>query len=118
MHLDLNVLIGFVGNNAKTQHRILVKFAHLIHETRTKVVDAVNSGALDTVRSASHALKSSSRSVGAIELGHLSEQLESIVAGRISDPIEPVLARFLEECSAVELELTEKINEQAGLTIK
>ncbi|MGO9444688.1 MAG: Hpt domain-containing protein [Thiobacillaceae bacterium] len=107
MHLDLNVLRGFVGNNNAIQQRILLKFGSLINDSRGKVVDAANNGTLDVVRSACHALKSSSRSVGAIELGRLSEQLEAIVAGRAPGPIEPVLAFFLEECSAVERELKE-----------
>jgi hypothetical protein len=111
MHLDLNVLRGFIGDNTATQQRILLKFAALINNTRTTVVDAVNRGALDVVRSACHALKSSSRSVGAIGLGHLSEQLEAIGGGRAPGPIEPVLARFLEECSAVEQELAASHNE-------
>jgi Hpt domain len=111
MHLDLNVLRGFIGDNMKTQERILSKFGDLICDSRGKVIDAVNSGALDVVRSVCHALESSSRSVGAIELGHLSERLEAIGAGRAPGPIEPVLACFLAECSAVEHELAEKANE-------
>jgi HPt (histidine-containing phosphotransfer) domain-containing protein len=108
MHLDLNVLRAFIGNNNAIQQRILFKFGGLINDSRRKVIDAANKGTLDVVRSACHALKSSSRSVGAIELGRLSEQLEAIAAGRAPGPIEPVLALFLEECSAVELELKEK----------
>jgi HPt (histidine-containing phosphotransfer) domain-containing protein len=111
MHLDLNVLRGFIGDNKVTQQRILLKFADLLKDTRGSVVDAVDKDALDAVRSACHALKSSSRSVGAIELGRLSEQLEAIGAGRAPGPIEPVLACFLEECSAVEHELAEKLSE-------
>ena len=113
MHLDLNVLRGFIGDNKVTQQRILSKFADLIDRTRGIVVDAVNAGALDTVRSACHALKSSSRPVGAIELGQLSEQLESIGAGRAPGPIGPILARFLEECGSVERELREKMDESS-----
>jgi HPt (histidine-containing phosphotransfer) domain-containing protein len=111
MHLDLNVLRGYIGDNVKTQQRILLKFGNQINDSRGTVVNAVNDGALDVVRSVCHALKSSSRSVGAIELGRLSEQLEAIGGGRAPDPIEPVLARFLEECSAVEHELAEKVSE-------
>jgi Hpt domain len=111
MHLDLNVLRGFIGDNRVTQRRILLKFADLINDTRGTVVDAVSKDALDIVRSACHAVKSSSRSVGAIELGRLSEQLEAIGGGRTPGPIEPVLALFLDECSAVEHELKEKIDE-------
>ena len=115
MHLDLSVLQGFIGDNLKTRQRILAKFGLLIKDTRGIVVNAANEGVLDVVRSACHSLKSSSRSVGAIELGRLSEQLEAIGAGRAPGPIEPVLACFLEECSAVERELTEKINETGWL---
>ncbi|MGO9443618.1 MAG: Hpt domain-containing protein [Thiobacillaceae bacterium] len=70
--------------------------------------DALNAGALHVTRAACHALKSSSRSVGAIELGRLSELLETIGAGGNPGAIEPGLAGFLEECSAVEGELKEK----------
>ena len=108
MHLDLNVLRGFIGDNKVTRERIFLKFADFINHTRGTVVDAVNDGTLDVVRSACHALKSSSRSVGAVELGQLSEQLEAIGAGRTPSPIEPVLESFLAECSAVDGELKEK----------
>lgn len=46
--------------------------------------------------------------MGAIELGRLSELLETIGAGGNPGAIEPGLAGFLEECSAVEGELKEK----------
>ena len=111
MHLDLTVLRGYIGDNPKTQQRILLKFETLLIDSREKVIGAVNDGTLDVVRSACHALKSSSRYAGAIELGHLSEQLEAIAAGRSPGPIEPVLARFIEECSAVEQALTETIGD-------
>lgn len=112
MHLDDTVLRKYVGDNPKTQRRILLKFESQLNDSREKVTSAVNDGTLDVVRSACHALKSSSRFAGALELGHLSEQLEAIAAGRSPGPIEPLLARFFEECSAVAQELTEKI---AGL---
>jgi HPt (histidine-containing phosphotransfer) domain-containing protein len=111
MHLDLNVLQGFIGDNAKTRQRILAKFDVLIKDTREIVVGAVDRDELDAVRSACHALKSSSRSVGAMELGQLSEQMEAIGAGRTAGPIEPVLASFLAECGAVERELAERLDE-------
>lgn len=109
MHLDLNVLRRYVGDNSKTQQRILLKFDGLLSDSRKKVQNAANDGTLDVVRSACHALKSSSRFAGALELGDLSEQLEAIAAGRAPGPIEPVLARFFEECRAVAQALTEAI---------
>lgn len=108
MHLDLDVLEGLIGDNPRARQRILVKFEQLIKDTRQTVIGAVREREFDTVRSACHSLKSSSRSVGAIELGRLSEQLEAVGAGRAPGPIEPLLDRFLEECEAVEQELTEK----------
>lgn len=109
MHLDLNVLQAYVGSNPQTQRRILLKFSSLLTDSRAKVIDAANNGTLDVVRAACHALKSSSRFAGALELGRLSEQLEAIAAGRSPEPIEPVFALFIEECSKVEQELGEKI---------
>jgi HPt (histidine-containing phosphotransfer) domain-containing protein len=109
MHLDDTVLRNYVGDNAKTQQRILLKFDKLLNDSRKKVQDAASDGTLDVVRSACHALKSSSRFAGALGLGDLSEELEAIAAGRSPGPIEPVLARFFEECSAVSQALTEKL---------
>jgi HPt (histidine-containing phosphotransfer) domain-containing protein len=112
MHLDVHVLRGYVGDDPSTQRRILLKFESQLHDSRETVIGAVNDGKLDVARSACHALKSSSRFAGALELGRLSEHIEEIAAGRSPGPLEPVLARFLEECSAVARELTEKV---AGL---
>jgi Hpt domain len=111
MHLDLNVLRGIIGDNVRIQRRIHAKFGDLIDESRAKIIRAVNTGALEVVRLTCHGLKSGSRSVGAIELGRISEQLETIGAGRTPVLIKPVLARFLDECSAVEGALSEDIDE-------
>ena len=105
MHLDINVLQGFIGDDVQTQQDILLMFGTLLNETRSAVTKAIADRELDTVRSACHALKSTSRSVGAIELGRLSEQLEALGSGNASGPIDSVLSSFLAECRAVEKEL-------------
>lgn len=112
MHLDMDVLRRYVGDKPGTQRRILLKFDNLLKDSREKVAGAVKDGTLDVVRSACHALKSSSRFAGALQLGDLSEQLEAIAVGRAPGLIEPALASFFDECNAVEQELTEII---AGL---
>lgn len=107
MHLDMNVLRKYVGDKPSTQRRILLKFDRLLKDSREKVTGAVKDGTHEVVRSACHALKSSARFAGALPLGDLSEQLEAIAAGRAPGPIEPALASFFDECSAVAQELTE-----------
>jgi hypothetical protein len=50
MHLDLNVLRAYVGDNPNTQQRILLKFSRLLDDSREKVIGAVGEGTLDVVR--------------------------------------------------------------------
>ena len=72
----------------------------------TKLIDQIADGTdLDTVRMAAHTLKSSSRSMGALQLGDLAETIEYSIRNGAGDAISAERARIRGEFIAASTEL-------------
>lgn len=72
-----------MGDNPPMRRRLLEKFLVNAQEQVTTILHAVASGDTATVRSVAHALKSSARTVGAMQLGKLCMAVEK--AGKAED---------------------------------
>jgi HPt (histidine-containing phosphotransfer) domain-containing protein len=80
---DPTTLTQMIGDNPAVQARLLTRYLEL---TRSQLVAIAAAGATNdtgVMATEAHKLKSASRSIGAIRLGELCEQLEA--AGRIDD---------------------------------
>jgi signal transduction histidine kinase/CheY-like chemotaxis protein/HPt (histidine-containing phosphotransfer) domain-containing protein/HAMP domain-containing protein len=81
--VDPQALKSVFGDDEETFREILGDFVDPATANVKEITDAVEAGDAAGVGSAAHKLKSSSRSVGAIQLGELCEQLEK--AGKSGD---------------------------------
>jgi HPt (histidine-containing phosphotransfer) domain-containing protein len=79
---DASALIRIVGDNPAAHARLLDKYLSTARETVAAISSSGGSGQWTAVADQAHKLKSSSRSVGAMQLGALCESLER--AGRDS----------------------------------
>lgn len=104
--LDVTVLQHLVGDEPRITKEFLTDFqantARLASEIRLALVQ----GDLNTVASAFHKLKSSSRSVGALSLGELSHKIEQAARARDAHTVHSLAVGFEVELDAVMKALT------------
>ncbi len=74
--IDFNELSKFVGDDPAVHARILQSFLRHTPSSLDAMDTAMSSGDSGGMRSASHKLKSSARSIGALKLGEVCESLE------------------------------------------
>lgn len=75
--LDIEVLKGFVGNDAASLREVLVDYEQSAHRSIAGLREAMASGDLENIGRIAHRLKSSSRTIGALRLGDLCAELEN-----------------------------------------
>jgi signal transduction histidine kinase/CheY-like chemotaxis protein/HPt (histidine-containing phosphotransfer) domain-containing protein len=80
---DATTLPRLVGDNPTMHHRLLEKFLCSAREQVSAIGNAALTGETGMVSDIAHKLKSAARTVGAIQLGELCQQLET--AGRTGD---------------------------------
>lgn len=80
---DSTTLSRLVGDNPTMHHRLLEKFLCSAQEQVAAIGSAAVTGETNMVGDIAHKLKSAARTVGAIQLGELCQQLET--AGRAGD---------------------------------
>jgi len=80
---DNNTLRNLVGDNTAMHRRFLKKFVANAVGQMASIVTAATSGDLSTAAEIAHKLKSAARSVGALQLGDLCQQMET--AARAND---------------------------------
>ena len=73
---DVAVLEDLVGGEGEVVRQLLGDYLESLRSARAELESAFESGDLAVVAAISHRLKSSSRSVGAMALGHLCSDLE------------------------------------------
>ena len=81
--IDPSALKSVFGDDEETFREILGDFVDPATSNVAEITDAATAGNADAVGAAAHKLKSSSRSVGAVELGELCAKLEE--AGKAGD---------------------------------
>jgi CheY-like chemotaxis protein/HPt (histidine-containing phosphotransfer) domain-containing protein len=80
---DINILTKMVGDKPAMHRRLLEKFLSGAEDQVRRIVDAALIEDTAAVGEVAHALKSAARTVGALQMGELCEQLNH--AGRIGD---------------------------------
>jgi len=80
---DATMLSQLVGDNPAMQQRLLAKFLVNTRNQLTSLQNAAETGDTQVCTSIAHALKSASRTAGAMALGELCQQLET--AGKAND---------------------------------
>ncbi len=100
--VDVSVLQNLVGEDPQIVREFLEDFRRSATLIVTELHAAWQSGALADLGAAAHKLKSSARTVGAMELGHRCEQIESAVNGGDTAAIEGLLAQFTQAFAAVD----------------
>ena len=100
--VDARVLKELVGDNPAVISKLLHCFRATTLKIGAEIEAAISDGRTHETGAAAHKLKSSARSVGALRLGELCEQIEQ--AGKAGDNamLAVLLPRFKEEMAAVE----------------
>ena len=80
--IDFSVLTNIFGDDKELCDSILEEFSNSAEPYMLELKQAFEEGCSDGVKSLAHKLKSSSRTVGAEELGDLCQILESSAPGR------------------------------------
>jgi PAS domain S-box-containing protein len=100
--VDVRVLQDLVGNDASVINGLLQYFGEKAGGIMTRLNEDIAAGRLSEAGAAAHRMKSSARSIGALKLGKLCEQVECMCnTGENTDNTE-LLNQFNEEIAAVE----------------
>jgi len=103
---DATALTRMVGDNPDMHRRLLEKFLVKAQEQVAAILSAAGSGDAATVGSVAHTFKSAARTVGAMQLGELCQQME--MAGKAGDG--PACSALAGRLNAVFEAAAEKIN--------
>lgn len=95
---DHHVLTTLVGDNPSVHRRLLEKFLATSHDRLRSLHALCDTGEIKAVGESAHALKSAARSVGAMEMGQLCEQIERL--GQSQDPTLTALIPALDDAWA------------------
>ncbi|MDR7308393.1 MASE4 domain-containing protein [Rhodoferax saidenbachensis] len=100
--LDLRVLRNLVGNDAQVVEEFLQEFQRSAMRNREEIVQAVVTQNNAEIVAAAHQLKSAARSVGALALGTLCEELETAAACNDRVNLQPLCDLLLAEIQLVD----------------
>ncbi len=103
--VDLQVLRDLVGDDAETVRALLAQYAADLDATMSAMVQARDQGDRAALGGLAHRLKSSSRTVGALDLGELCQRLESACRQAEGDEVSQLLACCEQEAALVQREL-------------
>ncbi|WP_430229432.1 ATP-binding protein [Nitrosomonas communis] len=100
--VDVSVLEALVGNDPATIREFLQDFRANAREIGEQLRDAADKNQLDLIKAAAHKLKSSARSVGAIQLGEWCAKIEQAAKDRNEKELASLLPHFEQELKAVD----------------
>ena len=103
---DLSLLIALVGNDPRVLVEMLASFCLSASKLGMAIRRGVVGGTFKAVGDAAHTLKSGARSVGALRLAELCEELEAAADGGRRPDLERQLRRFELELADVQQFLT------------
>ena len=104
--VDVNILKAYVGDNAALIHKFLADYRVRAQLIGDEITTAYAEGNLTELANQAHKLKSSSRTVGAMQLGELCEHLEDIGKNSDSVYISSLVPEFQQEMASVIAYLT------------
>ena len=100
--VDVHVLEQLVGGDADTVEEMLSDFRASMNKMAAELHAACQAGQWETAGALAHKLKSSARSVGALALGDLCEQMERMGKNKDAQALAAILPAFDEQLAAVE----------------
>jgi PAS domain S-box-containing protein len=103
---DLSLLIALVGNDPRVLVEMLASFCLSASKLGMAIRRGVVGGTFKAVADAAHTLKSGARSVGAVRLASLCEELETAAEGGRRPDLERQLRRFELELADVQQFIT------------
>lgn len=112
--VDLRVLSDLVGDDAQVIEEFLKEFQRSATRNRQEIVQACDSKNDAAISSAAHQLKSAARSVGALALGDLCEELEAAAARHERANLQPLREEFLAEMQRVDTYLMSLLTDNQG----
>lgn len=92
--LDLSELAARIGDDEEIQREFLHVFRDQMSPLAAQIHEAAGSYDLDRIGALAHRLKSSSRAVGAMDLGAVCARIEEACRKEDADELSPLLARF------------------------
>ena len=99
--VDVSILTALIGDKPKIIHDFLQDFSVSATQIAIELIRACTHGQADHVSVAAHKLKSSARSVGALALGELCEEMEQAAKTGKLKALTVLLPRFEAEMTAV-----------------
>lgn len=99
--LDLSELSARIGDDTEIQREFLGVFRDQMSPMAAQIRDAASSQDLHRIGALAHRLKSSSRAVGAMDLGAVCARIEEACRKEDIDELSPLLARFGRSSKAV-----------------
>ncbi|NMF89594.1 PAS domain S-box protein [Aromatoleum petrolei] len=109
--LNVSVLTGLVGDDPAVVHEFLCDYRASVALLTADVRRTFVAGDMGAVAGSAHKLKSSSRTVGALELGELCNRIEAAVQAADQGELEQAMSRFDEVVGAVQAALDRQLNE-------
>ena len=99
--LDVNVLVALVGDDPEIISDFLQDFNRSATQIATELTTACANGHLGQASAAAHKLKSSARTVGALVLGELCEEIEQAAMASKLEELTVLLPRFEVEIATI-----------------
>ncbi|HHX89224.1 MAG TPA: hypothetical protein GX700_05510, partial [Paracoccus sp.] len=99
--LDLAELTARIGDDEEMQHEFLGAFRDQMAPMVTQINEAAMTRDLRQIGALAHRLKSSSRAIGAMDLGAVCARIEEVCRKEDADELSPLLARFERSAAAV-----------------
>lgn len=106
---DLKVLEGLVGADQNVIAELLALFSTTSLQARDAIRQGVINGRLDSVVDAAHSLKSSARSIGALQVGETCAEIEQAAQAHRGDHLHALLIRFETEMDALRIFLGSRV---------
>lgn len=107
--LDLAELTARIGDDEEMQHEFLGAFRDQMSPMATQITEAAMVRDLRQIGALAHRLKSSSRAIGAMDLGAVCARIEEVCRKEDVDELSPLLARFGKSSAAVGNAITRTI---------
>ena len=92
--VNVNILRELVGSDDDVIRELLAAFQHNALTSKTEMDVAWRSGSLNALAAAAHKLKSSARTIGALELGERCEQIETAANHGELEKVEDFMSHF------------------------
>lgn len=111
--LDLTELSARIGDDEDLQHEFLTEFHNQMTPIASEIQEAASARDLHKVGALAHRLKSTSRAIGAMELGSVCAHIEDACRKEDPDELSPLLARFGRSSEAVGLAIARTVGSEA-----